>query len=481
MGRHALLVECDPDETIGLYRALRALRWPGLTDIVAAASTLLVRFSNPAQGNLLSDLLGSLQPETEASKRRHLTVQVVYDGADLAEVAHLTGLSQDEVIQRHTAAEYTVAFMGFAPGFGYLSGGDPRLLVPRRATPRTQIPAGAVALAGAYTGVYPRVSPGGWQLIGRTAQTWWDDNLMPPSLLLPGDVVRFQSVSELEPSATSPPVVTTDGALQVVCPGRATTVQDGGRSGWAHLGVGPSGAADTSSLARANAVVGNSASALAFETGGGLEIEALQELRLGLCDGQEHEWVLQPGQRCRICPPETGAYSYLAVAGGLLAPRVLGSAATDVLGGLGTWVRAGLKIGLGTGFGQPFWSPPTPRPYPGQLVELAVSLGPRHSWLAAGGWSNLLNQVWTVTPHSNRIGTRLAGRPLELSRQDPLPSEPMIRGAIQVPGDGQPIILGPDHPVTGGYPVVACVSERDWNLLGQLPVGAAVRFVWDGP
>lgn len=116
---------------------------------------------------------------------------MVDDGADLTEVARLTGLSPDEVVVAHTARSWRVAFCGFAPGFGYLVDGDPRLRVTRRTTPRTRVPAGSVGLAGNYSGVYPRPSPGGWQLIGRTDLVLFDVEHNPPALLEPGVTVRF--------------------------------------------------------------------------------------------------------------------------------------------------------------------------------------------------------------------------------------------------------------------------------------------------
>ncbi len=120
------------------------------------------------------------------------------------EIAQLTGLGVDEVIRRHQRAEYVVAFVGFAPGFGYLVGGDPALRVPRRSTPRTRVPAGSVALAGEFTGVYPREGPGGWQLIGRTEAVLWDLDRQPPALLAPGTRVRFVASSNGKGSGSAP-------------------------------------------------------------------------------------------------------------------------------------------------------------------------------------------------------------------------------------------------------------------------------------
>jgi KipI family sensor histidine kinase inhibitor len=135
--------------------------------------------------------LRSLEAGAAESSGREVEIPVVYDGADLAEVAELSGLTVREVLDRHSSAEYTVAYLGFSPGFGYLTELDPVLRLPRRKTPRTSVPAGSVAIAGPYTAVYPSASPGGWRLLGRTDLVLWDVRRDPPSLLGPGDKVRF--------------------------------------------------------------------------------------------------------------------------------------------------------------------------------------------------------------------------------------------------------------------------------------------------
>ncbi|SHF36557.1 5-oxoprolinase subunit PxpB [Streptoalloteichus hindustanus] len=197
-GDRALLVEvADSAHVVGLYAALRAAPPPGVVDMVPAARTLLLRLG-PDETDLraVAEAVRRAEPlwDQRASAHR-VEVPVRYDGEDLAEVARLTGLTEREVVAAHTGSEWTVAFCGFAPGFGYLTGGDPRLRVPRRAVPRTRVPAGSVGLAGEYSGVYPRVSPGGWQLIGRTDLVVWQVDRDPPALLRPGATVRFVEVS----------------------------------------------------------------------------------------------------------------------------------------------------------------------------------------------------------------------------------------------------------------------------------------------
>ena len=197
-GQHGLLVECeDLGQVMALHRALVQRRPQGVVDLVPAARTVLLTFeagtdhARLAEEVTATDLDTAVPPEEQAE----VVIEVTYDGADLAEVAGLTGLSADEVVRRHQESRYVVAFTGFAPGFAYLAGGDPALVVPRRSTPRTRVPAGSVALAGEFTGVYPREGPGGWQLIGRTGAPLWDLRRDPPALLSPGTRVRFTGAS----------------------------------------------------------------------------------------------------------------------------------------------------------------------------------------------------------------------------------------------------------------------------------------------
>jgi KipI family sensor histidine kinase inhibitor len=197
-GREALLVEVDDlDQALALYAALRTAALPGVVDLVPAARTVLIRLdpavTSPAAVEKATAALHLGGPHR--ADRGTVEIPVRYDGPDLAEVAEHTGLSPDEVIALHTGSRWTVAFAGFVPGFGYLTGGDPRLDVPRRDSPRTRIPAGSVGLAGRFSGIYPSDSPGGWQLIGSTTQRMWDLHRPEPALLVPGVEVIFKAVN----------------------------------------------------------------------------------------------------------------------------------------------------------------------------------------------------------------------------------------------------------------------------------------------
>lgn len=194
VGDDALLVElASGSEAQALHAELLRRRAQGLLaarEIVPAARTVLLDgVADPAR--LARELLASDVPPAPAREGDVVEIPVRYDGPDLAGVAAHWGVAEREVARIHAGHEFRVAFCGFAPGFGYLTGLPPRYDVPRRPTPRTAVPAGAVALAGPYTGVYPRSSPGGWQLIGTTDAVLWDAARVPAALLSPGTRVRF--------------------------------------------------------------------------------------------------------------------------------------------------------------------------------------------------------------------------------------------------------------------------------------------------
>ncbi len=196
-GDAGLLVElADLEEVLALHAALATAPPAGVVDLVPAARTLLVTVDPDVTSvEQVARAVRSVRPER--GRRQDgpcVRIEVVYDGEDLGEVARLTGLDEDEVVRAHTGQTWTVGFVGFAPGFGYLTGEDSRLHVPRRSDPRVRVPAGAVGLAGVFSGIYPRESPGGWQLIGRTALQVWDLGRDPPALLQPGNRVRFVAV-----------------------------------------------------------------------------------------------------------------------------------------------------------------------------------------------------------------------------------------------------------------------------------------------
>ena len=197
-GDRALLMECgSTGDVVALADAIRRTLVPGVVDVVAGARTVLVTASgSSALAGVRARLAGYSPPPpapAPAPGAVDVVIDVVYDGPDLAGVAELLGMNVQEIVAAHTGRPWRVGFGGFAPGFAYLVDGDPRLAVPRRTEPRTRVPAGSVALAGEFSGIYPRESPGGWQLIGRTDAVLWDIDRDPPALLTPGTWVQFRS------------------------------------------------------------------------------------------------------------------------------------------------------------------------------------------------------------------------------------------------------------------------------------------------
>ena len=232
-----------------------------------------------------------------------VTIETVYDGEDLAEVGRLTGLGADGVVAAHTGQIWTVAFGGFAPGFGYMVGENQALEVPRRSSPRTAVPAGSVALAGNYSAVYPRKSPGGWQLIGRTAARMWDLSREQPALAAPGDRVQFRAVRELvEVAGPAAPAGTCGGhagvqsGLRILSPGLQSLVQDLGRPGHAGLGCPPPARWTVPRVRRANRVRGQPAPPPPpIETvAGGLRVQAVGDQVLAVAGAPSALTVVTP-------------------------------------------------------------------------------------------------------------------------------------------------------------------------------------------
>jgi KipI family sensor histidine kinase inhibitor len=523
MGDAAVLVElADLDAVLAHAAAIEAAGWPGVVDVVPGARTVVVTVRPGTDLGALRRAIQTLDvTPIDAADGETVEIPVVYDGPDLAEVAELTGLDADEVVAAHTGTPWRVGFGGFAPGFAYLTGGDPRLNVERRSEPRTSVPPGAVGLAGEFSGIYPRSSPGGWQLIGRTDAPLWDATRTPPALLTPGAQVRFvarpgaeaqsqegASVARDPRSATTEPqpeppaamaeraaaavglAVVPRRALEVVGVGPLALVQDLGRPGHAAVGVPRSGAADRAALCLANRLVANDdegAAAIEVLLGGlavrapGLRTEALAGASApATVDGTpvaHHSVVtLRPGQTLALGPPPTGLRTYLAVRGGLVVDDVLGSVAGDTLSGLGPApLQPGDVLAVGPEPEHPWLLDLAPvAPPTGGTVTLRAIPGPRADWVADP--TALTRTTWTVSSRSDRVGMRLEGEPLRRTDKRELPSEGMVRGAIQVPPGGEPVVFLADHPVTGGYPVVAVVVDADVDRAAQVRPGQSVRF-----
>ena len=483
----------------------------GLEEWVAAFSSVLLRFKGRAPGeDAVRSWVGELPVEwPQQDSGRFVEVPVRYDGPDLEEVARRTGMGVDEVVRRHSGGSYRVRCLGFSPGFGYLEGLDPALHVPRRDTPRERVRVGSVAIGGEHAGVYTVPSPGGWHVLGTTCRRLFDPGaarLADRFVLAAGDRVRFVAVGDgggVEMDGTrwaAPPVPW----LRVRATGAVLGVQDDGRGGWSRFGVPLGGSLDRVAAHWANRLLGNEDGAPVLElAGGGQVLEALMHVTVSVTGADPQGQVqspngtargvrawstmaLAPGDVVTFRGPRQGTWTYLGLAGGVDAPRVMGSASVNRRAGLGAAPCSGETVAgrasdalLGGGAASRWVNPARlPAMGPGSV---RVWPAPQSGWLDDEGRRALFRQPWRVGLRSDRVGYRMEGEPVRLAARR-LESEPVLPGTIQLPPDGLPIVTMPDGPTVGGYPKVGWVDPRDMTRLVQAGLGRMVEWApvgWD--
>lgn len=517
VGDAALLIPAGgPFEARAVAEQVRRAPLPGVQDVVGGLGSVLVTVVPGTDLEALAEGLRSLGPPPfEAPEPRRHRIPVALGGPDVGDVCRAAGLDADGLADLLAGTVLEVAMIGFSPGFAYLRGlPAPLRSVPRRPSPRPAVRAGSLALAGGFAAVYPQASPGGWHVVGRTPVRLFDPAVPPYALLRPGDEVCLVPVTEAgdgDPARDAgtdrerwarQPLVPPPGAradLVVEAPGILTLAQDAGRAGLAHLGVPAAGPADPLAHALANRLAGNPPGTAALEVtarGPVLRCEAPAPVHVAAVGGDPqvtvdgravragHVVPVAPGQRVAVGTPVAGLRTYLAVAGGLSLPPVLGSASTDVLSGLGPGP-------LATGDALTVAGPPGPMGdhvaneawrvlSRGRAARRTVRVlpGPHPEWFDPGALEALAGTAWVVEGTSDRVGVRL--RPVGGGglgrRPGELDSQGMVVGAVQVPPDGRPVVLGPDHATLGGYPVVAVVVSADRWLLGQCRPGDEIAF-----
>ncbi len=528
--------EANLRRTLSVARALAAEILPGVTDIVPAFTTVTVHYDPrqipPGPGAPVARVAEWLRMTAAAARPdqlppgREVEVPVCYGGEhgpDLATVALRAKLTETEVVKLHSGARYTVAAVGFSPGFPYLLGLPARLAMPRRATPRLRVPAGSVAIGGAQAGVYPFATPGGWQIVGRTSLRFFRPEARLPALLFPGDTVRFKPVTPAQWSQgqtrdSAPPFVEKKsaaadaGTIEVVRPGGLTTVQDLGRPGWQRVGVTPGGAMDRQAARVANILLGNADNAPVLESAlTGPELRFHAETWIAVT-GAEARGVagwrplrMAAGARLSLADLARGSHLYVAVAGGFAVSRVLGGSGTLLSAGLGGHGGRALRVGdrlstgstllagpfdrlkAGWGAAREFWTAtgrpldtvPTPgvvRPGPSEIVVRFVR-GRRWGAFDETARTAFKSAAWRVGQQSDRMGLRLLGPALTAELPGELVSEGVAFGTVQVPPSGQPIVLMADRQTLGGYPKIAHVIAVDLPHLAQARPGDIVRFV----
>ena len=511
-GDSALLLELDEvidasvnARAVAIASAVRRAALPGVRDVVSAYRSVAVHF-DPLSVDV-ETVRATLTRSADAAPAGHsgktVVVPVQYGGEmgpDLRDVAAFARMSPDDVVARHAGADYRVFMLGFLPGFAYLGSVDEDLAMPRHATPRLRLPAGSVGIAGRQTGIYPRESPGGWRIIGRTWVSLFNAHRSPASLLAPGDKVRFvpdRIRTDVVPAFKRPgvaPVESRARAITVLRAGLFTTIQDSGRWGHQSSGVSVSGAMDLVSHRIANALVGNDRTAAALEAtlvGPEIRLETSALIAVAGADlgarmnGQE--LPLNRPVRClqgsvlRFGERRSGTRAYIAFGGGITVAPELGSRATHTLSGLGgsggRTVAAGDRLPLGEeGTASPWRVVNVPSPRVAGGARLRVLPGPQNDHFSADALEILQRTRFTVTPQSDRMGYRLSGAIIPRVEGREMISDAAFIGALQVPPSGDPILLMSDRQTTGGYPQIATVITADLPMAGQLAPGDWIEF-----
>jgi len=552
--RHILIVlgrdvSRGTNELVRLTQAvLETTGHPALRETTPAFSSLLVRY-DPLQTDYGSFARTCLEAALAARRRRaalpgagervrydreggpapagagteEVVVPVVYGGEwgpDLEDVARHVGLAPEEVVRRHTAREYYVSMVGFAPGFTYLGGLDPSLETPRLEAPRPRVPAGSVGIAGRQTGIYPADLPGGWRIIGRTPLRLWRPEAADPCLLRPGRLVRFadagpgaagwakalRAAREVEREVDLQGRRSVAGgeepdrqgrakmAVAVIRdPGPLTTVQDAGRWGLSALGLPESGPLDWPSFREANLAVGNRPDSAGLETSyAGLKVEFTRPVRVAVSRGARALVGGTPLPCGRAVTVRAGdvlefgagasPWNYLALAGGIACPPVLGSRATYA--GAGSARAAGRPLAKGDVvevFASPEAGPRPAVPAGPPLVERLECVtvravpGPNDDAFGPAAVEEFFSREWRVETSSDRRACVLGG-PAVAAPPATAVSSGTPAGLVQVPPSGRPVVLLADHQTTGGYAAIATVIGPDLPLLARVWPGGRVRF-----
>lgn len=487
----------DPQRSLALIlrlqQLLRKQPIPGIVDIVSSYDSIAVHF-HPSQGDLVFQQLTSIDfdgaPELDPDSGRTLQIPVVYDGPhgpDLQALADACKLSPEDLIRLHSGADFTVAAIGFSPGFPYLAGLPDALRQPRHASPRP-VAAGSVAVANGQAGIYPNASQGGWHVIGRTSQRLFDPHREDPSLLKPGDRVRFEAVEQLD-FETPPPTLDSEpeGGIKVLDPGPLTSIQDHGRYGWQHIGVSPGGAVDPISATVANRLVGNPDDAAVLEcTMSGPKLLFEQASRIAWVGWDNRSSGrpvdVKPGTRIDLSGRTRHLRGYIAVAGGIDVPTIMGSRSTDLRAGFGGHHGRALRAGDSLIIGDAPCGPVSGSwhvawPEPGRpLIELRFIRGMHADAFGKESYAAFCKNFYQISPASDRMGTRLQGVKLSLSPPCDMVSQAVVYGTIQVPPDGQPIVLMSERQTIGGYPQIGHVISADLPVLARAWPGTRIHF-----
>jgi antagonist of KipI len=489
-------------ETVPTYRSLMIFFDP----LRIARHELIVRVRE------LSGFSGDSSPAADTG--RTIRVPVCYGGEfgpDLDFVAGFNGISAEDVVKIHCASEYPVYMLGFLPGFPYLGDVQESISAPRLENPRLTVAAGSVGIAGKQSGIYPLESPGGWRIIGRTPLRLFDPGSSRPFLMAAGDTVKFEPISESEFHALKVEIesgldsievisgnIEDSAVMTVVKPGLMTTVQDEGRFGFREYGMPVSGAMDRYACTVANILAGNGPLSAVLEmtlTGGVFRFERdayvsvcgadMQGMLNGVAIRNWSAFPVTAGSELSFGPAVSGCRSYLAVRGGIAVPLVMGSRSTCLRAGTGGFRGRALKTGDVLCFGEVENMIKKARVLPRRFVPrhsesilLRVLPGPQEDHFTEQGISVFYSSEYRVSPRNDRMGYLLEGPAvIRHCKGADIVSDALCPGAVQVPGNGLPIIMTADHQTTGGYAKIGAVIGADLGGLAQARQGNRIRFV----
>ncbi len=540
LGDHSLLIDFSESknplkEIHGLSKLLFTNKPIWAAEIVPGLDTLVIQLSytnqSPAQVReqamyALEKINTQLQKQQSSKSvvNKIHQIQVCYHpdlGLDLNEIAKACDLSAEEAINLHKKNIYTVDILGFMPGFAYFSGLHPKLRLPRLSSPRPSVPKGSVAIAELQTAIYPRPTPGGWNLMGRSPNVLFDVRQEPPGLFMPGDQMHIQEISldqfyKLDTSSYPieiiPPLSAqkpNQASIEIKQSGTFTTIQDQPRSGLSHWAVGPGGASDLRSLELANALVGNRLHAATLEiTATGPSLLFSEDTCVawvgatcsGIINGKRVPgnrpiWIAK-GSTLQFSALNPGLRCVLAIGGGMNLPTILGSKGSHISADIGPkrlqkgdilflenpkaalqspYLRDLYQVNSLPCF--PKWQVRSPF-LPNQTVTNIYCLpGPHLRFLAIKDREIFWSTIWKVSNQSNRMGIRLEGN-FQIKRGLPnIPSQAINFGTVQFPPSQEPIVMLSEHQTTGGYPRLAEVIKADQAKLAQVKPGNQIQLV----
>jgi len=506
LGESALMIKAEQELILQWAKIINQVKIAGVEECLPCYCSLTIFYHQRDYKELVREIRSVLVSKIvkgDTDPRIH-KIPVCYEGEyalDMEDVGRKSGLSVNEVVERHVEAEYSVAGLGFSPGFGFLKGLDEGLHLPRRTEPRVKVPKGSVGIAGEQTGIYPSSTSGGWNLIGRTPISLVDYNKVVPSLFGVGDKVKFYPISGREfeklkerhvPFSSVEPII---NGVEILRVGGMTTIQDLGRTNYRNQGFPAGGAMDREIVTQINTLLKNKDNAPVvefFQVGMKLRFSKETSIVVGgnvlpkLNALIRSPWMVlrvKEGDELDIGALANGSWGYLAIKGGFNVDSFLGSVSThphlDLGGMAGRVLKEGDHLsyhsylvendGQGRSYQRNFRS-----------REIRCLPGAQYDWFSEDQRDIFLNTTYQISDLINRVGYRLKGRSIEKKdKARELMSEGVCPGTIQITNGGLPLVLLADTQSVGGYPKIAYIRKDNLSAFTQCEPGDKIRFRFD--